>query len=83
MPRYQLMWFPLAEQYYRSLPAEIRSLVADRIEQLLDDPTWARRAVYDSTEDEWSVPVANGLLVYVVTESPHARVFVARLVGLI
>lgn len=46
MHRYEPVWLEIAEQQYRDLPADLRKLTDQRLDQLLKIPTADPDAVY-------------------------------------
>jgi hypothetical protein len=82
MLRYRPIWLEIAQQQCADLTAHVRELVDRSIEQLLEDPTGHRDAVYNQRSDQWSVPLGdNGFLFYAVVREPP-RVILLRLVTL-
>jgi hypothetical protein len=81
MSRYEPRWVEVAERQRDNLPVAARRLVNCWIAELLEDPTGNPAAVYDSVEDEWSIPigVGAGLILYAVVDEPRRVVILLRL----
>ena len=80
MPRYGPVWLEIAGQQYRDLPGDLRELIDQRLDQLLENPTADPDAIFNERSDQWSVPLGDqGLLFYAVVQYP-AKVIVLRLI---
>ena len=80
MAGYRLVWLELAEDQYRALPGELKSLIDRRLSWLLDDPTAEPGAVHNRRSDQYSMPLGDhGFLFFAVVARPPT-VIVLRLV---
>lgn len=77
---YRLVWLEIAEDQYRSLEPELRTVVDRRLGRLLADPTGEPDVVYNQPSDQHSVPLDDhGFLFFAVVVDPPT-IIVLRLV---
>jgi hypothetical protein len=60
MARYRLVWLEIAEPQYHALDPEARTVVDQRLADLVGDPTGARGAIYERRSDQWKRPGGRG-----------------------
>ncbi len=81
MARYELVWSDVPLSQYRSLAPEVRALIDETLDRVLDDPE--QHAIYDKDADQWSTTVGGGIgfLLYAISHG-QVKVMLLRIMSL-